>query len=758
MMRKFNYFASTAAIGLALVASQASGQEAGEATNTETPAVGIEDIVVTAQRRNENLQNVPIAITAVSSEQLENAKIESSYDLVTVVPALTINRSAIYAVPFLRGVGTTNIIVGDEPSVASYVDGFYQGPSAAANLPFNNIERVEVLKGPQGTLYGRNATGGLINLITTAPRDSFAARGSIGYGNFDTVEADAYVTGPLSSAVRADLAMRFRDQGKGYVRNRFNNNRIGEDDGFALRGKIAIDLSETATLVIGADYNNARNNQGTAQSIQPGTAPVGAINGAQFSTVPRETFMNFDPIGSVKSWGVNSTLRAELGEVTLVSMTQYRHYDSDNDLDADASSADNLPAQIYPGAGRQNPAFYFHSPTDMPYFFTQELQLLSNGDGPFSWIVGGFGQISEERYKPLAFRIAADPATPTFVSIFADARTRALSTFGQLSYELGGGVKLTAGGRMTWEKKAVDARQYVGPFNPATSIPAVVQDTSKSWSAFTYRLAADWQANDDLLLYASASKGFKSGTYNTGAISATATPVNPETLYAYEVGFKSDPSTTLRVNGSVFYYDYKNIQFFAQLGNTSALLNAGAAELYGAELEAIWRPFVGFSINAAATYEHSEYTNFPSALVYLPFLAGPNGQPNFAAPMAGGQSTYFLDAAGKPVVRTPKFTGNLTATYEADFGNRTGLTLSANGYHNSGYNFDPLGIVKQKSYSLLGASATYRFADDRYSVSVWGRNLTNETYLESVTSGNRNSRVGYNAPRTYGVTFRAEFE
>lgn len=753
---RFWCVSSITLVAVSLMATPAATQETATAPAAQDD--GIEDIVVTAQRRDENLQNVPIAITAVTGEQMQNAKIESSYDLVTVAPALTINRSAVYAVPFLRGVGTTNIIVGDEPSVASYVDGFYQGPSAAANLPFNNIERIEILKGPQGTLYGRNATGGLINLITMAPRDSFAARGSIGYGNFETVEADAYVTGPISSTVRADLAMRFRDQGKGYVLNRFNGHRIGEDNAFALRAKVVIDLSDTASLTLGADYNNARNNQGTAQSNQPGTAPVGAINGGQFSTVSRETFMNLDPVGAVRSWGVNSTLRAELGSVAIVSMTQFRHYDSDNDLDADASSADNIPAQVYPGAGRQNPAFYFHSPTDMPYFATQELQLLSNDGGAFSWIVGGFGQISEERYKPLAFRVAADPSTPTFVSIFADARTRALSTFGQMSYDLGGGVKLTAGGRMTWEKKSVDARQYVGPFNPATSIPAVLQDTSKSWSAFTYRLAADWQATDNLLLYASASKGFKSGTYNTALVSPTAVPVNPETLYAYELGFKSDPSRKLRVNGSFFYYDYKNIQFFAQQGNASALLNAGAAKLYGAELEAVWRPVRGFSINAAATYEHSEYTNFPNALVYLPYLAGPDGRPDFNAPMAGGQSTFFLDADGFPVVRTPKFTGSITATYDADFSDGSGITLSANAYHNSGYNFDPLGVVEQKSYSLLGASATYRLPGDRYSVTLWGRNLANETYLESVTSGNRNSRVGYNAPRTYGITLRATFE
>lgn len=722
------------------------------ATAQDENSIG--EILVVAQRREESLQKVPIAITAVSRDQLEAANITSSYDLVAAAPTLTINRSAVYAVPFLRGVGSSNIVLGDEPSVASYVDGFYQGPAASANLPFNNIDRVEVLKGPQGTLYGRNATGGLINLITSKPQERFAARGAIGYGNFDTFEADGYVTGPLSDRVRADLSLRFRDQGKGYVLNRFNGHRVGTSDVFSMRGKVEMDLGDNSTLTLAADYFNARDNMGTSQSNEPGVVPVGAASGGLYSDVPRETYLNIDSIGSVKAWGVSSTLRVDLGAASLVSLTQYRNYTSDNILDADATSADNLPASVFPGGvGRQNPAFYFDSPSDMPYFVTQELQLLSNGDGPFSWIVGGFGQLSEERYIPLQFFTNSDLAVP-FVSIFAEGKTSSAAGFGQLSYDVGGGLKLTAGGRMTWERKAATGAQYAGAYNPATSLPSTVQDKAKSWTSFTYRLAADWQATDALMLYASASKGFKSGTFNTNTISPTSPPVDPETLYAYEVGFKADPGRTFRLNGAFYYYDYKNIQFYAQQVNVAALLNAAGAKLYGAEVDFVWRPVRGLTFNGGLAWEHSEYTDFPGAQVYMPYAPLPSGLPDYNAPLAFGQATYFLDAKGRPVVRTPEFTGNITATYDTDFADGSGMTLSANVYHNSGYSFDPLEIVNQKSYSLLGASLTYRLPGDKFSVMLWGKNLTNETYLESVTSGGRNSRVGYNPPRTYGVTLK----
>lgn len=743
-----------AAVGTVMAFSTSTTTFAQDAVSAATAQDdhSIGEILVVAQRREESMQKVPIAITAVSRDQLESANITSAYDLMAAAPTLTINRSAVYAVPFLRGVGSSNIILGDEPSVASYVDGFYQGPAASANLPFNNIDRVEVLKGPQGTLYGRNATGGLINLITSRPQGSFAARAAIGYGNFDTFEADGYVTGPLGNRVRADLSLRFRDQGTGYVLNRFNGHRVGNSDVFSMRGKVEMDLGDNSTLTLAADYFNARDDMGTSQSNEPGVIPVGAASGGQYSDFPRETYLNIDSVGSVKAWGVSSTLRVDLDAVSLVSLTQYRHYKSENILDADATSADDLPAAVYPGGvGRQNPAFYFDSPSDMPYFVTQELQLLSNGDGPFSWIVGGFGQLSEERYIPLQFFTKSDLAAP-FVSIFAEGKTSSVAGFGQLSYDVGGGLRLTAGGRVTWERKAATGAQYLG--DPATSLPVTVQDKARSWTSFTYRLAADWQASDGLMLYASASKGFKSGTYNTNTISPTSPPVDPETLYAYEIGFKADPSRTFRLNGAAYYYDYKNIQFYAQQVNVAALLNAAGAKLYGAEVDFVWRPLRGFTLNGGLAWEHSEYTDFPGAQVYLPYAPLANGSPDYNAPLEFGQATYFLDAKGRPVVRTPEFTGNITATYDVEFPNGGGMSFSGNAYHNSGYSFDPLEVVNQKSYTLLGASMTYRLPGDRFSIMLWGKNLTNETYLESVTSGGRNSRVGYNPPRTYGITLK----
>lgn len=732
---------STAIVLAALVPATAWAQQApvpapDSATPQTSDDVGIGEIVVTAQRREERLQDVPVAITAVTSEQLSTGRIETSYDLPKVTPGLTVNKSAVYAVPFLRGVGSTNILIGDEPSVSTYVDGFYKGPALAAILPFNNIQRIEVLKGPQGTLYGRNATGGLINIITTDPLDNFFAKGSVGYGNFETFEADGYVTGPLGESIRADLSVRYKNQGKGFVRNLFTGNRIGTDDVFAARAKVLVDFSDRVSLTLTGDYAYAENDMGAAQSNFPGTRPIGALVGGQSSTRPYYTYQNIDPIASVRAWGATATLRAELDSVDLVSLTQYRAYESRNTLDADGSSDDGRASQVVPGVGTIGLAtLSFVSPTKLPYFWTQEFQILSNGDGPFSWIVGAFGLKSLEKYDPLSVQF--NVAGPAIAITQSQGETEALAGFAQGTYAFDNGFSITLGGRYNHERK-----RMVGSITSGASVTTT--DKKTTFNSFTYRGSIDYRFSPEVLVFASASKGFKSGAFNTNSIDDQPA-VDPENLYAYELGIKADPSRNLRVNFTSFYYDYKDIQFYAQGANTglATLQNAAAAELYGAEIDVVAVPVRGLTLRASASIEHSEYTSFAGAQVYVP---GPSA----------GQVQEFVDATGNDVIRTPTFTGNLGATYEADLPNGSGLTFAANVYHNAGYNFDPAGVVQQDPYTLVDASITWTAPDDRFSIMGWVKNLTDELYIESITSGTRNNRVGYAPPQTFGVTLKAQ--
>ncbi len=727
--------AITAVCGPAFAQTPSSGE-----------AVTVEDLVVTAQRREENLQDVPIAVSAITGETLEKAKIESAYDVVKAAPALTVNRSVGYAIPFLRGIGSPNISLGDEPSVASYVDGFYQGPALSAVLPFNNIERVEVLKGPQGTLYGRNATGGLINIITKNPSESFFAKGTVGYGNYDTIQADAYVTGPIADNVRADLAVRYKDQGKGFVRNLWTGNRIGEEDLFAIRGKVVMDLTDDVSLTVTGEYSDLDNTIASAQPVLTGSKPIAALVGGLYSTNPRETYNTIDPIFNVKAYGATATLRADLGSVNFVSMSQYRRYTSSNQIDADATSADGVAFIDRPDHTpvRFNlPTFSFNSDTAMPYFWTQEFQLLSDTDGPLSWIAGLFGQSSREGYGSLDSRLSV--TAPAVSHIFTKSDTKAVAAFAQGTYAFDSGLSLTAGGRYSWEKKSI-----VGRSENAANVVTARTDKEKTFKAFTYRLSADYRVNPELLVYASASKGFKSGVYIGGSINASP-PVNPEKLYAYEVGFKSDPSNKLRINGTAYYYNYKDVQFYAKdpITELSTLQNAGSAELYGVEGELVARPIEGLTIRAAAAWEHAKYKDFIDAQVFREDDQG-------ALANRGGRVVYFVKADGAQMVRTPKFTGNVSAVYDMPMANGAELSFGANAYYNGGYPFDPAGGVNQKKYAVVDGSVTWKAPGGNWSAAVWGKNLFNELFIESVTDGARNLRIGYSIPRTFGVTFTVQ--
>jgi iron complex outermembrane receptor protein len=698
-----------------------------------TQSAAIEEVVVTAQRREENLQNVPIAVTAISGERLEQFRVQDNYGLVALTPALTINRSAGYAQTFLRGVGTPSIIAGDEPSVATYVDGFYQGPSLASVLMYNNIHQIEILKGPQGTLYGRNATGGLINLITATPRDHFFADGSVGYGRYDTLVTDAYVTGPIDDKVKVDLAVRYVNQGEGVVRNLTTGRRVGKDDGLSLRSKLVFEVSDRTRLTLGADYADLNHSIGDALSPLPGTTPIAALVGGQFSATPYVINNNVDPKFSVKVFGATAKLQSDIGSATFVSMSQFRHYTSSNALDVDDTSADNVFSVVHPTLGRfALPTLNFAATPKMPYFGTQEFQLLSNGGGPFSWIAGAFGLDSREGLYP--FISAVNKSLTPIASITAFSSTKAYAGYAQATYAFHDGLSLTAGGRYSYEQKHTIGQQVAG----GTTIR---DDKEKSWDSFTYRFSADYKWTPQLLTYASTSKGFKSGTFNTTSID-NAPAVNPETLYAHEIGFKSDPYEYLRINGSSYYYDYKDIQVYSQTaGGIGSLQNAAAATLYGLELDVEAVPISRLTLQVGIGLEHSRYDNFDGAQIYV------------NAPVAG-ERQVFANVTGNRTVQTPTATGNFSANYDLKLPGHNGdLIIAGNLYYNGGYAFDPAGVVKQGRYTVVDASVTWNLPGDHWTAMVWAKNLNDELYLNQETANSRVVRVGYALPRTFGLKF-----
>lgn len=369
MVRKF----STGSYLLLLSSSLPVTCAIAQSTPESGQGGGLEEVIVSAQRREENVQRVPIAVSAVSAEQLQAAGIVSTADIKLAIASADVPILNGYALPFIRGIGSKAVGPATESSVSTYVDNVYIGASPAALLSFNNIARVEVLKGPQGTLFGRNATGGLISVVTRDPGDQLEANARTSYGNYETARGDFYVGGPIASAVKADLGAYVAYQGEGYG----TNLRTGEDVGrvfhdYGLRSKWLIE-SGPLTVRVAADYGEMKTSAFVQRVVFGYTAPPPFATGSSYGGSPWDTNLTLSPVLMTRGGGASAKVDYEIGPaVTLTSITAWRTSRYHNIFDGD----------VTPTAGTQVDAIQ----TDEQ--FTQELQLLSGPSSSFTWVVG----------------------------------------------------------------------------------------------------------------------------------------------------------------------------------------------------------------------------------------------------------------------------------------------------------------------------------------------------------------------------------
>ena len=672
---------------------------------TEQDANTLEDIVVTAQKRGENLQVVPIAITALTATQLERANIQTGMDLTFATPSLNFSQTAVFAQPYIRGIGTDSFSPGNEASVATYVDGVYIASMNAGTFAFNNIDRIEVLRGPQGTLYGRNSTGGLINVITSTPSQDFKLRGNVGFGNYDRLSAQAYVAGGLAKGIAADLAVSFSDQGVGYYRNLQTGNRIVFEDGTYLRSKIVANLGERATLTLAGDYSNFRNTLANARQPAQGTTP--ALAAGTYSLRPGDYYNTRDDLGKVKDWGGSGTLAVDLDALRIVSITAYRRTIGDQYLDGDDSGApisDTVTRQRY----RQ---------------FTQEVQLLSPSGASVEWILGAFYLNADAGWDPI--RVFANNAQVNSADLFS--KSVSVAGFGQVGIHVGARGKLTVGARYTYDKK-----DYRRSFVPTGNVET-------SWSRPTWRVAYDHRLDDTTLAYASYNRGYKSGVYNT--LFGPPVAVNPETVDSFELGLKNELfDRRVRLNVAAFYTAFRDIQVRSQQpGNTAVTLqNAAAARIYG--IDADFNAAIGrdFQIQAGFSWIHGRYTDFPRAEIYVPRATG-------------GNLLTIGDASGDPLPRTPEFSGNIGVNYDHRMANDSRIFASANLFLTDTIYWAPGARVKTDGYALLNGKVGYAFPGDHVSLEAFVRNVTDKRYANYVVPSANTDRTSYATPRTYGV-------
>lgn len=696
-----------------------SAPSAADQVTNHADAGRVEEIVVTAQHRGENLQAVPIAITALTGETLSRSAIRGTEDLTLVTPGLIVGRQLQAVQPNIRGVGVQDASPGNEGTVALYVDDVYVPQMTAKFMSLQGIERIEVLKGPQGTLFGRNATGGAMQIITKDPGEAFRGQIFAGYGNYDTYEAGGLVEGALAPGVAGLVSVYTSDQRNGWGRNIFTGTSVNKGRDFVGRAKVKITPGNATDIILAADYASVRNSFGIGRQVVPGSllADRSGYLGSHY-----DVRSNVDPSGKTEQWGVSAKLSHDLDWATLMSLTGYRDVKSRFLYDQDATPVPTVNVDF--GTRERS--------------LTQELRLVSPSGEQLTWVVGLFYFHYNAGYDPL--RLSGTSQAPfTASETQAGQIAKAYAAFGQATLAVTPTTNLTAGLRYTSEKHEFDGRIV----RDGVVRPETVTIAEKTWSKLTWRLAIDQKIDERAMIYASFSRGFKSGLFNPTNLANP--PVNPEVLDAYEAGFKSQwLDNKLRLNGSAFLYKYDDIQTTQRNVGGNFLLNAARARLKGLDLDAQLVPVPGLSLRASAAFIfEAKFLKFDNAPITSPRATG-------------GNLITPGNAAGNRLVRTPKRTVTLGADYRWNIGVGE-LAAGVNYYRNSGYFWEVDNRLRQPAYGLLNGQLSWTSPSRAIELAVWGRNLTNHEYYSSVVESANGDIGSAAAPRTYGVSVRTRW-
>jgi iron complex outermembrane receptor protein len=761
----------------------------GAAIGQET-SVGLEEIVVTAQKREESLQDTPISITAFTASGMEKLGVTNIQELGAFTPNVTfdftspISGASNAASIFIRGIGQSDFALTTEAGVGTYVDGIYMSRSVGGVLDVLDIERIEVLRGPQGTLFGRNTIGGAINITTMAPGPDFGGHAEVSVGDNSRVHLRTSVNIPISESLFVRLSASSKDR-DGFVKGLLgpdlrsvppgdkaipgggitSQTDLGNENRSAVRGTFLWEASPTFSATLSADFARIRENNaadilvGTTGSPLNGPvvfvyntfeAPGRTLPGFDNAFYTDENFVTGDlkttystgPNGSsIDGWGVGLTLEWDaLDNLTIKSLTSYRDTDGYFNRDADGSPIDLTHTSNYD---------YQHEQ------FSQELQFIGDlMDSRLNYAAGIY-YFEEEGSDPLVVDFPE-----SFGNLFldqVDIDNRSIAGYAQATFDVTDRIALTGGIRYTKDKKKFFTDQYIvtGTASPivfgapaGTVIPLVPRNSqaAETFTDWSPRASIDFQVTDELLGYGSYTQGFKSGGFNLRYVlpREAVLPFDPEEVETWELGFKWEGlNRRLRVNGAAFYTDYSNVQvtIFENLG-APVTLNTGEAEIKGFELEFITVPVPNLQISGGIGYTDAKYTELR----------------NISADLPASEQIVTLDTK---LANTPEWQFSAAADYTVPMGASGEVDLHldwsfSDDVHNDAQNSP---FLFQKSYHLLNASVTYISPNDDWRLRFFVDNLTDKRII---VSGDSNFGIGfheanYNRPREWGVSLRVNF-
>ena len=762
---------SIVALALSWQSSAALAQVAPPATATGQDTIEAGDIIVTAQRRSERLQDVPIAITALSADDLGRAHVDNAGRLQFVVPGFTWGSQGSDSFPSIRGVRTSLVSAQNDPVIGFYIDGIYQSRTQQQSIPLFDIGRVEVLRGPQGTLYGRNTFGGNISVVTAEPVDTLTAGFNGEYGNYNAVRTDGFINIPLSETLQVRVAGVYMKH-DGYVRSSTNPNvRINDDDENAER--VSVKWRPTSELdiqlhaghwqrddagagsygykVAGTLINPATGYQsinGVPYAVNPsvhnGTAIVHGVDiGVPVAPGPYTNDWDYKPFEHILENYVSGTIAYDFGPATLKSITGYTFFRAHRSADNDQSSVIfQAPAAGF-GSGIQEP-------NTSAKTVTEELQLSSRSTTPFQWIVGGY-YLHDSINETYQQKITAPGSTVPGFRADAFLRTAAYAGYAQASYfVVPDQLKLIGGIRYSHEEKKFNFADYADgiPNTYIFTTPYSVTSGSPSFHSTTFRAGVEYTPTRAATFYGTVSTGFESGGVNdTGGSSAIPNSYAPQKVTAYELGAKNKfLDGKLITEVSVFYNKFTNLQINVYTPLVSYFGSAGKADSKGAEVSFKTLPYAGFHVDATVAYLDAKYTSYIS------------GNNFYGA--SNGQDPVSVDLAGKRIPQSPKIRTTVAVYDDVDIGSGGRITPYVSWLHSSSYyttDYNTL-LDQQKSYNMVDVSLRWTPKSDKFFIEGFGNNVGNVAVLYSgVVGRNQRIQVSYGAPATYGVRGGVKF-
>jgi iron complex outermembrane receptor protein len=798
----------------ALLASTSAYAQTGAPAPTQE-ASSVDDIIVTASRREQSLQDVSIAVTALGEERLNNAQVNNLADLQTIVPSVNFGNDFNQAKIFIRGVGANTSTTGSSTGVALHVDGAYVARAEAQLTSLFDVERVEVLRGPQGTLYGRNAVGGSVNVITAKPSDVLEGYGRLTIGNYNALITEVAVGGPLTDGIQFRLAGKTEGR-DGFGENPFTGGDVDDLNRRMVRGQINFDFNPDVSLLLSGEYFRQDDSSGAIHYLRasfPGVARLPAFGQGGYATDPRDLASEIQPGTETESFAFTSTFRANINDnLSITNITNFRSFETSLFQDLDLSAVQSaftlngfnstvqerrIDSEQFSTELQANYDTEFLNLVIGGYYFEEQQNPIDNvGFGRATGLPGTPAILARDNvplatayefcgYGPGDTTGGSAIQTPKRVCVSSDLQTEATALFGQATIDLGmlseqlTGFSIKLGGRYSRETVTSDNAGYIiryAPTAPLQALPTLYTPrgatlTERTFEDFTPEVGVQWEVNPDLLLYYTYSEGFKAGSGENAYASRTI--VDPEEISNHEIGVKATLlDNRLTLNMAAYSYELEGLQLNKTItggpaGFTTIFQNAARTSANGFEADFFARPTDTIRFSGGLSWTDASFDDYITVDPLAPqnvaggaaFNPVTNPDPTaFGAPGGGDRQL-----AGNRVRNTPELAWSLHGEADLPFAMPMDgqLTLMGDVSYKSQIFFSEFEreIESSDAYTMVDASLVYESGDGAITAQLWAKNIGDEDVRASTFAVSTGRLIGvtYLPPRTYGFTLGYRF-